>query len=183
MGSEAQQRDERELLVRQAKRSESDCVRARSEVYVTLPVFFGGNIGLLSDAETNILSPFFAKVRNDADYYIQMLKKEFQRKRPHLYVGGISPCVPKEVTAAYPSGHATLSKLFALILSDFFPDRKAALLARADQISLDRVISGMHHPSDIEAGKRLAGLVYSVLKHSSEYNSLFAEISRKLSHH
>lgn len=180
-GSDAQRRDERELLELQAKRVESDCVRARSEVYVGLAAFFGGPGGILSEAEVSVLNPFFDKIRNDVDYYIQLLKKEFPRKRPHLYVTGISPCVPREVTGAYPSGHATLSKLYALILGDFFPARKAALLMRADQISLDRVIGGMHHPSDIEAGKRLAVLAYDALKRSRDFGQRSTEIRNKLS--
>lgn len=179
-GSEEQKHDEQELLKLQGKRTKKDCARARAEVYVNLAAFFGGAGGNLSEAEVKALDPFFAKVRNDADYYIQILKREFPRKRPHLYVAGLSPCVPKEVTGAFPSGHATLARLFALILGDFFPERKTALFSRAEQLALDRVISGMHHPTDIEAGKRLADLVYNALKRSRGFNDFFAEIRRKL---
>ncbi len=85
--------------------------------------------------------------------------------------------MPKEVTGAYPSGHSTLAKLYALILADLYPAMKNELLTRGDQIALDRVISGMHHPTDIQAGKILGELIYQELKKSKEFQSAYSKIS------
>ena len=77
--------------------------------------------------------------------------------------------MPKEVTGAYPSGHAVLSKLYALILTDLQPQLKEELEARAQQIADHRVLSGMHHRSDINAGRKVAELTYAKLKKSKKF--------------
>lgn len=172
--SEAQARDEEVLLKFQRERKSSECERAKSEVYVSVGNFFGKPYGTLTDAEVESLDDFFGQVRNDADYYIQLLKKEFPRPRPFSYLKAIEPCVPKEVTGAYPSGHATLARLYALILSDLFPARRTDFFVRGEMIATDRILSGMHHPSDIQAGKSLADQIYPVLKKSAGYRAFLA---------
>ena len=74
---------------------------------------------------------------------------------------GLEPCLRRIGGLSYPSGHSTIAHVFALILADLVPERRAEFLARADAAALNRVIGGVHHPSDIEAGKRLADLLYA----------------------
>ena len=178
--SDAQKADEKELLAQQSKRSSSDCVRAKSEVYVSLESFFGAPQGSLNKNEVIVLTGFFDQVRNDADYYIQLLKKEFPRQRPFLYIAGLKPCVPKEVTGAYPSGHAALAKLYGLILQDLLPEKAEALTERSKVIAMDRVLSGMHHPSDIKTGSELGELLYKEFKKSKIFQDMLSEEMKKL---
>jgi len=173
---QAQKRDESELLSLQKSRTSEDCKRAASEVMVSVNSFFGPPYGPLNSTTAKKLAPFFEQVRNDADYYIQLLKKEYPRQRPLLYMKNITPCVAKEVTGAYPSGHSTIAKLYALILSDLYPNKKEDLLRRADQIALDRVVVGMHHPTDIQTGKKLGEMVYAELKKSKSFSESFSAI-------
>lgn len=174
-GSKAQSVDEKALFKLQKSRSKTDCESAKSEVFVSLKSFFGPGDGPIPAETLERLTPLFEQIRNDADFFIQKLKVEFPRKRPFLYVKGILPCVPKEVTGAYPSGHAVLSHLFATILSEIVPAHSAYLTTRASQISEHRVLSGMHHPSDIEAGKQIAQRVYAELKRSPKFLSDLAQ--------
>ncbi len=173
-GSARQKRDERELASLQKSRTPAQCDQARSEVTLSLTGFFGTPHGPLPVAETQKLEPFFAQLRNDGDYFIQKLKVDYPRPRPFNYLP-LDPCVPREVTGAYPSGHAMLSELFALVLTDLYPKQKKALAARSRRIAHHRVLAGMHHPSDIEAGRKLAGLVYAEMKKSPEYRKALAE--------
>jgi acid phosphatase (class A) len=179
-GSEKQKQDEEELFQLQKTRTPEDCERAKSEIFVSLENFFGLPHGPVKKSDAQILTPFFEQIRNDGDYFIQKLKKDFPRQRPFLYLKEISPCVSKEVTGAYPSGHAVLSKLFALILGDFYPDQKEKLDARAKQIADDRILVGMHHRSDIEAGQSLAAIIYGEFKKSSKYSSEFKKLQDQL---
>ncbi len=175
---QAQKEDENELLSLQKSRTSEDCKRAASEVIVSVNSFFGPPYGPMDSASATKLAPFFEQVRNDADYYIQLLKKEFPRQRPFLYMKDISPCVPKEVTGAYPSGHSTIAKLYALILSDLYPNKRETLLKRADQIALDRVVVGMHHPTDIRTGKKLGELIYAELKKSKIFLDALSTVKK-----
>ncbi len=176
----AQKEDETTLLKLQKNRTVTDCERAKSEIFVSLENFFGKPNGPLEPEKLRALVPFFDSIRNDADYFVQKLKVDFPRDRPFVYLKEINPCVAKEVTKAYPSGHGTISKLYAMILSDFFPGTNAQLDERSKKIGEDRVLAGMHHPTDIEAGRKIADLIYQELQKSEKYQRAFNEAKRKL---
>jgi acid phosphatase (class A) len=168
-GSAAQADDERELLRLQSERSAEACRQASSEVLVSLKSFFAAPHGPLDETTERQLADFFEQVRNDADYFIQKLKLEHPRRRPFLYVAGLSPCVPREVTDAYPSGHGVLSRLFALILIELFPAERDRLEARAAAICDHRVLAGVHHRSDVLVGRRLGGMLHRQLRTSKRF--------------
>tara|TARA_Y100000590_G_scaffold382926_1_gene453240 strand:+ start:274 stop:924 length:651 start_codon:yes stop_codon:yes gene_type:complete len=169
MESKEQKNDEKILFNHQISRSKEVCEISKTEVFVNLSNFYGKPNGPLSKKQVSRLNPFFDKIRNDGDFFIQKIKKNYSRKRPFEYLKNIHPCVPKEVTKAYPSGHATLAHLYALILSDFFPNKKNELLKRGEEIGNHRVIVGVHHPTDITSGRALAFMIYKELKKSKKY--------------
>jgi acid phosphatase (class A) len=176
--SDAQKADVNELLNIQNSRTEAQCNVARNEIYATFQNFFGN---ILNEKEIKTLEPMFAQLRNDGDFFIQKLKKEFFRKRPYFYVEEIHPCVTKESTGAFPSGHATLSKLYALVLGDLFPERKTELVNRALEVGRNRILAGVHHPSDIRAGQALADFLYRELKHSKRFSDDFGKFLKTVS--
>ncbi len=182
-GDKLQKSDEKELMDFQKNRTSGDCDRAKAEVVVNIKNFFGQPHGVITDKDVEILGSLFEQIRNDGDFFIQKLKKEYSRKRPYLYMKELNPCVRKEVTAAYPSGHAALSRLFALILADLYPQNKDKFTTAANDIAKRRVISGVHHSTDIKSGKELGDLVYKELqkseKYKKEFNKYFAKISGK----
>jgi acid phosphatase (class A) len=55
------------------------------------------------------------------------------------------------------------------VLGDLVPARRAELLERADAIAEDRVVIGVHYPTDIAAGKALADLFHASLLQSEAY--------------
>ena len=83
-----------------------------------------------------------------------MGKKKWKRLRPPLADERIHPCVPLETTFSYPSGHATIGAFWATILAEMFPADRDIILARGTQIGFDRLIAGMHWPSDVIAGAK-----------------------------
>ena len=42
-----------------------------------------------------------------------------------------------------------------MVLAELRPERREALLAQGRQVGVNRVIGGVHYPSDIEAGQKL----------------------------
>lgn len=178
--SAAQKADEKEIFELQKNRTKADCEQAQIEAPVSLNNFYGPSKSALSKDQVEKLAPFFEQIRNDADFFIQNMKKDFYRDRPFIYLKGVTPCVPKEVTGAYPSGHATLSKLYALILTDIFPANAQKFETRAKEIGKNRILSGMHHPTDIEAGRNLAEFIYKELKKSKSYEAAFKEVAAKV---
>jgi acid phosphatase (class A) len=90
-------------------------------------------------------------------------KAAYGRPRPYSSDPRVKPSVAPEPTASFPSGHATRGALLGAILAELAPDRREALLARGAQIGRDRVIAGVHYPSDVAAGERLGRAVAAAL--------------------
>ena len=141
------------------KRTSAQCAKANAEANADFDAFFGA------------LSPFpkplparaasvLKRIKMETDGIVGDIKDRYKRPRPFMRDTNLDPCLDKIGGLSYPSGHATISRIEALVLADLVPARRAEFLARADEIALSRVIGGVHHPSDIEAGKRLADTLY-----------------------
>jgi hypothetical protein len=83
------------------------------------------------------------------------LKKHFARVRPYHADPRVQPAIEREPSPSYPSGHATRGMAYAAVLAELVPEHREALLAQGRLVGFDRVIGGVHYPSDIEAGQRL----------------------------
>ena len=108
-----------------------------------------------------------ARVAADAETVGHRAKGEFRRPRPFVEIGG-AICVAPEAwlkkSYSYPSGHATYSWAAGLALEEAEPDRATAIMARARAYGESRVVCGVHYPSDIQAGRTLAGALFSALQ-------------------
>jgi len=101
-------------------------------------------------------------------------KDTFNRKRPFEITKKTKLFVPIESTPSYPSGHSTRATLWALVLAQIFPDQKDALMARARQVGDDRVLGGVHFPSDVEAGRKLAAAIADQMLTDPDFQSQLA---------
>jgi acid phosphatase (class A) len=99
-----------------------------------------------------ILKTVFA----DARLYVDAFKLHYMRERPYDADPNIKTVIPREESTSYPSGHATRGMTVALVLAEIFPEKREALLETGRQFGLDRVIGGVHYPSDIDASVKLA---------------------------
>ena len=64
---------------------------------------------------------------------------------------------------AYPSGHSANGYSTALLLAEIYDGRRAQLLARGARYGDNRVVCGVHHPSDVERGRAIARAMFAKL--------------------
>lgn len=98
-------------------------------------------------------------------------KDLFGRPRPFV-AEPLATCVAGDNLAAsgsYPSGHAAVGWLHALVLAELAPSRSAEILARGRTYGESRVVCGMHWVSDIEAGRTVATALFAALHGAPEY--------------
>lgn len=167
------------ILAYQVSRTADEVKRAAAVVDVKLATLFGPPWGPLTPSEVDRWSPFFTKVQFDCDYWVQETKKLNGRLRPYLANKRVQPAVFREWTRAYPSGHAAISRMFAALLSKLDPSREAAFKERAERIAEDRVLAGLHHPTDIAAGKVLADRVLNALWQTPRFRVEFARLQHE----
>lgn len=179
-GSVEERDDFRVLFEWQKKRTQEDGKRAEIEVHLSLATLFGPPYGSLSLREIEIIRPIFDKVMFTSDSAADKQKKKWQRPRPFEKDPNIQPIVRRPASRSYPSGHATIVAVAARMFGKIFPKRAREFNNRADQIALDRVIAGVHHPSDIAAGKICGAQVFDLLMKNSEFKKDLETVKRTL---
>ena len=153
----------------QLKRTEADCAKSNYEAEGTTVQSFGSVYGPLTDEQALKLAPLQETVYLETRYFTRLLKKQFNRPRPYDRDPRLKPCVELEHSMAYPSGHTTMATVLSKVFSLIYPEHVAAFERRAHEIALGRVIGGVHHPLDTEAGRILGTKVFEALKASPEF--------------
>jgi acid phosphatase (class A) len=143
------------MLYWQNKRTKEDVARCRSEVNVNVFVFAEVLGDWFNERSLPLTSDLLQQAYTDTYAASYSAKQKWKRVRPPLADPRIHPCVPLEKTPSYPSGHATRGVMWAILLSEIFPEHRDALMARGRLIGDDRYIAGMHYPTDVEAGQKL----------------------------
>lgn len=143
------------LLNFQHTRTEQECQLAKKEEMISLKTLYGGKNGLLSKIELYQLTPLFWIIQLKSMMYSRTAKNVFKRPRPYKTDSSLIPCVKLEKSYAYPSGHTTMVRYAARVFGALMPNRAKAFLKRSDEVAKNRVLGGVHHPSDIIAGNKL----------------------------
>jgi acid phosphatase (class A) len=118
-------------------------------------------------------------VQKDAETVTDNAKDFYKRPRP--YVTDPSLINGKlEKSFSYPSGHSTESMVLALVLSDLFPDKHDAIIAKARSIGWHRVQTARHYPTDIYAGRVLAQAIVKQMEKNDDFQKDLAEAKAEI---
>lgn len=95
-----------------------------------------------------------------------------------------SPCTAPAADASYspsyPSGHAMVGATMAILLARMVPEHRDALFLMGWEYGEARVISGVHYPSDVEAGRILGTMLVGMMQEDRRFRSDFAAARREL---
>jgi acid phosphatase (class A) len=95
-----------------------------------------------------------------------------------------SPCTAPVAetlySPSYPSGHATVGAMMAILLAQMVPELRDALFALGWEYGEARVISGVHYPSDVEAGRILGTMLVGVMQADRRFQADFEVARREL---
>jgi len=70
---------------------------------------------------------------------------------------------------SYPSGHTLSGYLLAFALVEMVPEKSKEILARADDYAHNRIVCGVHYPSDVEASHRVAYAMFGYMMASPRF--------------
>ena len=128
-----------------------------------------------------LTTAFGKRVKHDEGVNAKPLKDVFKRVRPYNLDKSLTPvCKTKTIDDSYPSGHATAGYLAALTLIDMVPEQHDAILARADAYARNRLVCGVHYPSDIAASKLLAYSTHAIMETNPQYQAELAAARAEL---
>ncbi len=149
-------------------RTESQTARAKEDAKLNL-FYFAGVIGTnFAPGKFPRTEALFDEVRKEVRPPVTAAKKHWIRKRPNQIDASLLFDKP-ESSASYPSGHSTYGTVEALILAELYPDKRDAVLAVGRQIGWDRVITGYHYLSDVEAGRIFGQALVNEMKTSPSF--------------
>ena len=171
VGSEEYKSEIDQILALQAARTPAQIERFRAEEKLGLSAFQGVMPSGCSADNLPKLNRLLEAAISDSKYFGGIAKNHFKRKRPYWEDSRVQPLGQREEEYAYPSGHATRAIIVAAILARLEPARADKLLERGREIGWDRVIGGVHHPSDIAAGRVLGKAVARALLKNAAFQA------------
>ena len=138
----------------------------------------------LRDNDLKVDSERLSEINKDLSTIVHKFKFFYNRPRPHQVsdieefenVAGKSP--------SYPSGHSTNSTVIAELLADEFPEHADNLRQIGREIGLNRVIAGLHFPTDHIAGLKLAEQIIPLLidKKITKSDEFMTELFKYMAH-
>jgi acid phosphatase (class A) len=172
-GSAAERAELDEMLRIQGTRTPAQAERAKQDAKIS--VFRLGD-ALGSPAEFNEsrlphVAALFDRVRRAEAAVIGPAKASFDRKRPYVIEPQLKPVIGQLDSRAYPSGHATWAYATGFVLADMVPEKRAEILARAAEFADNRVVAGVHYPSDVDAGRVSGSVLAAFLFASPEFRA------------
>lgn len=114
---------------------------------------FGSNF---NEHTLPVTAGFSALLRNESGAVNPKLKDYFHRPRPYAVDSTLHPVCQVKPDNGYPSGHAMVGWLLALALTQMVPEKTNEIQHRAQEYAANRVVCGVHFPSDTEASHLVA---------------------------
>jgi len=168
------------ILEKQKTRSPEEMARIKREAKLNVYLFDTVLGPWFTEKALPRTATLFRNVDADARPVVDSGKKFWSRPRPPLQDKRVQPPIDLPKNASYPSGHSTMGDLDALILAQLAPDLKDPILARGLQIGDDRVIAGVHFPSDVDAGHTLANDLFTKFMASPAFQADLAKAKAEI---
>lgn len=179
-GSAAWKREIKGIIALQKLATKEELRKAEAEIHMSPEMVAEALSPAVSRAEYPRLFALLDRAGEDSRAVNHAVKNYWNTRRPYLASGEVRALIRAHANPAYPSGHTMGARVWAELLAQFFPERQAALRARAAEIARHRVIVGMHYPSDVEGGRMLAMLLLGALSQSEEFRADFDAAMREV---
>ncbi len=167
-GSQEEMNDDNVLLELQQTRTQQDCEAAASQSKLHVVGLFALPSGPLTKQELKRLKVPLLKLQATLGANIVWAKRLYKRQRPYLRNPEIVPCIRLENSSSFPSGHSATGRAVGKYLSKIYPDRAIEIMRIANQVGKNRMIGGVHHPSDVIAGQKLGDAIANNFIHDRD---------------
>jgi acid phosphatase (class A) len=169
------------VLAAQAARSDADVKAAQADDETSVFRFADVMGPGFKPENLPFAAAFFKDVGSDAGQTIGAAKDHFNRPRPIVADSRVMPVV-RAANASYPSGTATFAYAVGILLASMVPEKADSIFARAAGYAHNRVIAGVHYPSDVEGGRIAGSVIDNVLLHDGAFMADMAKARAEVRH-
>jgi acid phosphatase (class A) len=180
--SAAGKADLQAVLDAQQNRTPAEAASAQADAEVSVFRFADAIGTSFNAANLPVTTKFFDRVRAAESPVVKAAKAFFKRPRPFLTDPAIKPIIKPPPDQSYPSGHSTFAYTVAIILANMLPEKAAAIFARAGIYAHNRVVAGVHYPTDIEAGRISGSVIDNVLLHDALFMADYGKARIEVRH-
>jgi acid phosphatase (class A) len=168
----AQERsDEEQVAAAVAARSPAQLFEAEEAAKRSV-FFFASSIGPgFTSAHLPVTARFFSRVSSDVENLIKEAKTYWDRPRPNGTAAR---------RGSYPSGHAAFAASTAILLSLLLPSKSDAIFSQARVFAENRILLGLHYPSDVASGWTAGTLAVYVMMHDRAFQHDYAAVKAEL---
>ncbi len=154
-----------------AVRSPAQLLEAR-EASARSVFFFAPSVGpgFTSD-RLPLTAGFFDRIGADVARLVASAKRYWERPRPD----GAG-----KKQGSYPSGHAAFASSSAIVLSQLLPEHRYAIFSQARIFAANRILMGLHYPTDIASGWTAGTLAAYVMMQDPAFRRDFARVQTEL---
>jgi acid phosphatase (class A) len=178
-GSEEQAADLQ--LSREVFKARTEAETAQAKIDMKLNLFnFAEAIGpIFQPGKFPKTEALMTEIKREMRGVVNTPKNYWKRKRPYQIDASLTFGAPEE-SYSYPSGHSTVGTVEALVLAELFPDKREAILALGRRIGWDRVLTGYHFQTDVQAGRVLGQAIVRELMASPAFQHDLAEAKAEI---
>ncbi|MFZ4541689.1 MAG: phosphatase PAP2 family protein [Rickettsiales bacterium] len=181
-GSKQEKREINGIIARQKAMGPEDEARILEQDHIRPEMILLPVVGIQYTRESYPhLYALMAHAASDAWRIGDNTQDFWNRTRPWLVDSRVKLYAKKITRPSYPSGHTTTNHVWAHLLSELFPVYRVALFERAYDIGMTRSLGGVHYPSDVVAGRQLAGKIYEKMKQNPQFQAELAAARAELS--
>lgn len=174
-GSESQRADLAEVHAVELSRTAAMAAAAMKDEDEEDIFIFASVLGPdFNAANLPVTAAFSALLRNESGVVNPKLKDHFNRPRPYMVDSTLHPVCKMKPENGYPSGHAMVGWLTALTLTQMVPEKAQQIQMRAQEYAANRVVCGVHFPSDTEASHLVALAMFGNMAASPRFQKELA---------
>jgi acid phosphatase (class A) len=171
VASAEQRADEDEVAAAIRGRSQAQLLEAKENSMRSV-FFFAESLGPgFNSARLPMTTRFFSHVRADVEQLVDQAKTYWRRPRPDG---------ARKSRGSYPSGHAAFAAAAAIVLSQLVPSKRDVIFRQARVFAENRVLLGVHYPSDVAAGWTAGTLAAFAMMHNRAFQRDFSGAAAEL---
>lgn len=183
-GSELDRQDMKQVLLAQRTRTSAEVLKAQADDKEEDIFIFAPILGAKFNAAELPLTAAFSQHLRDASAVINPpLKLRFGRSRPFVASTQVHPVCERTVSNSFPSGHSMVGTLEALALIQIVPERSPEILHRLSQYTHNRVVCGVHYPTDVAASQVIASVLFGLISASPIFQKELASAKEEVRIH